>query len=413
MAIPASHLLQGRRIILGVCGGIAAYKAVEILRLLIKSGAEVHVVMTSSAREFVGPLTFETLSQNPVYTQALALTPSGDIAHIALAQKADLVVVAPATANLIGKFAHGIADDALTTLLISLPAHVPVFLAPAMDRDMYTHPAVSENLESLTRRGVLLVGPEEGYLASGLYGKGRLASPEEIVRAVTDKLAPRRELQGISVLVTAGPTQEPLDPVRYLSNRSSGKMGYALAAAAVGRGGRVILISGPVTIPAPIGLSQYVSVSTAAEMRDAVMSRLGEVEVVIKAAAVADFRPQKAARGKIKKDTTSLSLALERTPDILAEIGAVKEDRILVGFAAETDNLLENARRKIKEKNLDLLVVNDVGRPDIGFHSDYNQVTFVYADGTSEETPRLLKTEIAGIILDRVASLISRRRGRP
>ncbi|MBI3014501.1 MAG: bifunctional phosphopantothenoylcysteine decarboxylase/phosphopantothenate--cysteine ligase CoaBC, partial [Candidatus Tectomicrobia bacterium] len=275
------------------------------------------------------------------------------------------------------------------------------------------NPATQENLQKLRQRGVHIAGPALGHLASGQVGPGRLLEPAELIGHIRTILGRTGDLAGKTIVVTAGGTQEPIDPVRVVTNLSSGKMGYALAAAAVGRGGRVILISGPVTIPAPIGLSQYVSVSTAAEMRDAVMSRLGEVEVVIKAAAVADFRPQKAARGKIKKDTTSLSLALERTPDILAEIGAVKEDRILVGFAAETDNLLENARRKIKEKNLDLLVVNDVGRPDIGFHSDYNQVTFVYADGTSEETPRLLKTEIAGIILDRVASLISRRRGRP
>ena len=280
-----------------------------------------------------------------------------------------------------------------------------------MDRDMYTHPAVSENLGILTRRGVLLLGPEEGFLASGLQGKGRLAGPEEIVRAVTDKLAPRRELQGMSILITAGPTQEPVDPVRFLSNRSSGKMGYALAAAAVARGARVILISGPVNISAPAGLSQFVAVTTAAEMREAVMSRLGEVEVVIKAAAVADFRPQRPARAKIKKEGNAFSLELERTPDILSEIGAMKKDRILVGFAAETNEILENARRKLKEKNLDLLIVNDVGRTDIGFHSDYNQIILVSPDGTSEETSRLPKREIADIIMDRIVSLSSRRRG--
>jgi len=411
MSTPDCQPLRGRCIILGVCGGIAAYKAVEVLQLLIKSGADVHVVMTSSAREFVGSLTFETLSRNPVYTQTLALTRTGEIAHIALAQKADLALVAPATANLIGKFAHGIADDALTTLLISVPTHVPVYLAPAMDRDMYTHPAVSENLGILTRRGVLLLGPEEGFLASGLQGKGRLAGPKEIVRAVTDKLAPRRELQGMSILITAGPTQEPVDPVRFLSNRSSGKMGYALAAAAVARGARVILISGPVNISAPAGLSQFVAVTTAAEMREAVMSRLGEVEVVIKAAAVADFRPQRPARAKIKKEGNAFSLELERTPDILSEIGAMKKDRILVGFAAETNEILENACRKLKEKNLDLLIVNDVGRTDIGFHSDYNQIILVSPDGTSEETSRLPKREIADIIMDRIVSLSSRRRG--
>lgn len=406
-----SNPLAGRTLLLCVCGSIAAYKAVEVLRLLVGAGAEVYVFMTASAGEFVGSLTFQTLSQKPVFTRALALTPDGDIAHVALAQKADAVLVAPATANLIGKYAHGIADDAPTTLLVSVPAHVPVLVAPAMDRDMYAHPAVSENLEALRRRGVRLIGPAEGYLASGLRGKGRLADPEEILRAVRETLSPQGDLRGVSILVTAGPTVEPVDPVRYLSNRSSGKMGYALATAAAARGARVILISGPVNLPAPAGLSQFVSVSTAAEMREAVLTRLPQVDVVVKAAAVSDYRPVRPARSKIKKNEARLSLELERTRDILGEVGAAKGRRIVVGFAAETDDVVDNARRKIEEKHLDLVVVNDVRRRDVGFESDYNQVTFVYPEGRTENTPRLPKRQIAESILDRVVTLLASRRG--
>lgn len=402
--------LAGRRILLGVCGSIAAYKAVEILRLLVKTGAEVHVFMTSSAQEFVGPLTFHTLSGNPVFTRALSLTPGGEIAHIALAQRADLVLVAPATANLLGKLAHGIADDALTTLLVSLPADVPLLLAPAMDRDMYAHPAVSQNIAILSGRGVRFVGPEEGDLASGLTGKGRLADCERILRAVLEVQAHRGDLRGVSVLVTAGPTVEPLDPVRFLSNRSSGKMGYAVAAAAAARGARVTLISGPVNLPAPPGLSRFLSVSTAAEMREAVMARLPDADVVIKAAAVADYRPRRPARSKIKKEPNPLHLELEPTEDILGEIGADKGKRVLVGFAAETDDVIANAKRKLEEKNLDLLVVNDVGRNDIGFGSDFNQVTLISPGGGREELERLPKRQVAEFILDRVMPLLASRR---
>src|SRR5574341_1319654 len=353
--------LAGKRILLGVSGSIAAYKAVEVLRELTRRRAEVRVAMTAAAERFVAPLTFATLSGQPVLTDLYTLDYGREIAHVAAPGRAHLLLVAPATANLIARFAHGQADDFLSN--IYLAATCPVLLAPAMDADMYRHPAVQENLDALRRRGVRILGPATGELASGLVGPGRLSEPAEIVAAAEGLLLARQDLAGQVVLVTAGPTQEPLDPVRYLSNHSSGRMGFAVAEAARDRGARVILVAGPTELAPPAGV-EGVRVRTAEEMREAVLVRAGEATVVIKAAAVADYRPAHARDTKVKKQDAPLRLDLEPTPDILGELGKRKKGQILVGFAAETDDVVANARDKLAKKNLDLLVANNVRAAD-------------------------------------------------
>ena len=399
-------MLKGKRILLGVTGSIAAYKAVELLRELMKREAEVQVVMTEAATRFVAPLTFETLSRQPVLLDMFTLAYGSQIGHIAATARADLFVIAPVTANTIAKLTHGLADDFLTN--IYLASRCPILLAPAMDTDMYQHAAVQENLARLRERGNHVVGPASGELASGLVGPGRLVEPAEIVEAIEKLLVPSGDLTGEVVLVTAGPTREPLDPVRYISNRSSGKMGYAVADAAVRRGARVILVSGPTALDPPRE-AQVVPVETAQEMYEAVLGHLDAATVVIKAAAVADYRPKQVAREKIKKDERVPEVTLESTPDILAEVGRRKGRRILVGFAAETQDLVANARKKLQRKNLDLMVANDVSQPGAGFDADTNVVKILDADGGVEELPLQSKGSVADRILDRVVALLAQR----
>ncbi|MBT1075609.1 bifunctional phosphopantothenoylcysteine decarboxylase/phosphopantothenate--cysteine ligase CoaBC [Geobacter grbiciae] len=394
-------MLNGKQIILGVTGGIAVYKAVELVRLLTKAGADVHVIMTRSATEFVGPLTFQTLTANPVHTEIFNLIAEREIGHIALADRADLFIIAPATANVIGKIAGGIADDMLTTTVMATRA--PVLIAPAMNVNMCTNPIYRENEEKLRRHGYRFVAPVKGMLACGWEGEGKLQDPaiimEEAVCALT-----RQDLAGERVLVTAGPTLEEIDPVRFISNHSSGKMGYAIARAARRRGAEVVLVAGPTCLDDPWGI-ETVHVCSAAEMRDAVMERVAASTVIVKAAAVADYCPKSRAAGKIKKSADAMVLELEKNPDILAEVGRVKGDRVLVGFAAETNDLVENARKKLTGKNLDLVVANDIGQPGAGFNVDTNIAKLLHRDGHVEELPLMGKDEMATIILDRAAGL--------
>jgi phosphopantothenoylcysteine decarboxylase/phosphopantothenate--cysteine ligase len=395
--------LEGKEILLGVTGSIAAYKAVEILRELTRRGAAVTVVMTESAQRFVAPLTFETLSRRPVLTDLFTLEYDKQIGHVASAGRADLLLVAPATANTIAKFAHGLADDFLSNIYLS--STCPVVLAPAMDLEMYAHRAVQENLSRLKARGVSVVEPEYGELASGLIGRGRLADLSAILQAVEDLLHREGDLGGETVLVTAGPTQEPLDPVRYISNRSSGKMGFAIAEAARDRGARVMLVSGPTALPTPPGVTRT-DVTTAEEMYHAVLDRLDETTILVMAAAVADYRPSTHAPQKIKK-REAMTVELVRNPDILAEAGRRKRSQILVGFAAETEELIQNAREKLAKKNLDLIVANDIR---VGFGGETNRVTILDRQGSVEELPELTKREASHRILDRVVALRSGRR---
>ncbi len=394
-------MLKGKVIVLGVTGGIAAYKAVELLRLLIKAGASVHVVMTRSATEFVTPLTFQTLSMHPVHTELFNLISEQEIGHIALADRADLVIVAPATANVIGKVACGIADDLLTTTIMASKA--PVLFAPAMNVNMYQNPVYQANEAKLRRHGYSIVAPVKGFLACGWEGEGKLPDPQMIVAEAEAALTPK-DLAGERLLLTAGPTREEIDPVRFVSNHSSGKMGYALARAAYRRGAQVTLVSGPTCLADPYGV-ETVRVETALEMRDAVLARAGESTIIIKAAAVADYRPQSRAVQKIKKTSGRIVLELELNPDILAELGSKKNGFLLVGFAAESGDLLNNAAKKLTEKNLDLIVANDISCAGAGFNVDTNIVKLLFRDGRVEELPLMGKDDLADRILDRVATL--------
>jgi len=396
-------MLKGKKIILGVTGGIAAYKAAELVRELVRSGAEVFVVMTRSAQAFITPLTFQTLSGNKVTTELFSLIEESEIGHIALADRAELLVIAPATANIIGKIAGGIADDMLTTIVMATKA--PVLLAPAMNVHMWENPICQENIQKLRGRGFHFIDPEAGELACGYEGKGRLAEIPAIVEEIRSILSPK-DLSGETILVTAGPTEEPIDPVRFLSNRSSGKMGFAVARAARLRGARVILVSGPSALPAPSGV-KFIPVRTAAEMREAVLGSLAGVSVLIMAAAVSDYRPKVTSPEKIKKSQAELTLPLELNPDILREAGQRKEKRLLIGFAAETESLLANARKKLAEKNLDLIVANDVSLPGAGFAADTNIVKLIDRSGKIEELPLMGKEELADRVLDRVLLLRS------
>jgi phosphopantothenoylcysteine decarboxylase/phosphopantothenate--cysteine ligase len=402
------------KIALGVSGGIAAYKAAEIVRLLQDRGVRVQVVMTRGAQEFVRPLTFAALSGEKVITDLFGSgseLPNLDsaIEHIAVAQSIDALLVAPATADVIAKFAHGSADDFLTTLYLATNA--PIVVAPAMNVNMWNHPATQANLEILRARGVQIVEPDAGYLACGMTGPGRLASNEAIVAAALQALGASQDMAEETVLLTAGPTREQIDPVRYIMNRSSGRMGYALAEAALRRGARVVLISGPVAIQAPGG-AEVVAVESAAQMREAVMSRLSEATVVIATAAVSDYKPKMAASQKIKR-SGPMTLDLEPTADILAEIVRTRDQQagdrrerkqIVVGFAAETENVLENARKKLSAKALDAIVVNDVSRPEIGFESERNAVTIITHEDVIE-VPETSKWEVALRVLDQVIRL--------
>jgi len=388
-------------VVLGVTGCIGAYKACEVLRELQKRGVDVHVVMTANARRFVGPMTFEALSRHPVFVNQFAVGAEGDIRHISLADAADLLLVAPATANTLGKFARGIADDALSTLFLANTA--PVLVAPAMNVNMFRHPAVVENLEMLRARGVGVIEPGTGYLACGWLGEGRLAEVPEIVEAAMAALGRRRSLEGETVVVSAGPTVEDIDPVRFISNRSTGRMGYRLAEVARDRGANVVLVTGPTALAAPRGV-EVVSVRSAEEMARAVHDKAAAAGIVAMAAAVSDYRPAEKAPNKIKKQDGGQSLELVRTEDVLKSLGEAKGERFLIGFAAETEKLLESARKKRAEKRIDLMVANDVSRNGSGFASEKNAAVLIDAKGETE-LPLMSKRELAERIWDRVAEL--------
>jgi phosphopantothenoylcysteine decarboxylase/phosphopantothenate--cysteine ligase len=395
-------------IALGVCGGIGAYKAVEVARGLQKRGHEVVAVMTQAAARFVGPVTFEAITRRHVITDQFETGMNADIEHIALASTIDLLLIAPATANIIGKLANGIADDFLSTLYTATRA--PLLLAPAMNTQMFEHAAVRQNLDTLAARGVRFVEPGEGYLACGWIGKGRLAEPDEIVAAAEAILRPAGPLRGQRVLVTAGPTYEDVDPVRYLGNRSSGRMGFAIAAEAARRGAEVTLVAGPTSIDVP-PVRELVRVRGASEMHDAVLSRADVMDVVVMAAAVADYMPAERLPRKLSKDRDALTLVLQRTPDILADLGrrrlATGKGPLLVGFAAETDDVVRRAASKREAKHVDLIVDNDVSRTDAGFEVNTNQVTLIGEDGM-EALPLLTKTRVAAAVLDRIELLIAK-----
>ena len=388
---------------MGVTGGIAAYKAAEFVRLLVKDEANVHVVMTRHAEEFMMPLTFQTLSGNLVVTDAFALFEESQIGHVTLADLADLIIILPATANIIGKIANGIADDFLSTMVMASKA--PVLLSPSMNVNMWNNPAFQKNMQILIERGVHFVEPGTGELACHWYGKGRLAELEDVMEKAEDLFSPK-DLKGERILITAGPTHEPIDPVRFITNLSSGKMGYALAKMARRRGAEVILITGPTSIPLPRKDIERVPVNTAEEMRQAVLAHLKPCSVVIKAAAVADYRPKEIHSKKIKKKDASLSLDMERTVDILEEVGKQKGKRFLIGFAAETDDLVANARKKLQAKNLDLVIANDVA---VGFGSDTNQIRILFPTGEIKDLPLMTKEEASNVILDELVSLIKKR----
>ena len=396
------------KIALGVTGGVAAYKAAELVRRLQQEKLDVQVVMTRAAQEFITPLTFAALTGNKVITEMFGADDASPanvesaIEHIAVAQRIDLLLVAPATAESLGKFAHGIAGDFLSTLYLATKA--PVVVAPAMNVNMWEHAATQENLKVLRDRGVHVVDPDEGYLACGMTGAGRLAATETIARRVCDVLGLRKDLAGQTVLITAGPTCEDLDPVRFLTNRSSGKMGYALAEAAVRRGAHVVLVSGPVDLQAPDG-AEWVPVRTTDEMRRAANDHAAEANMIVMAAAVADYGPATAQPKKIKRSGEHLTLELEPTPDILAELSQHKGNRILVGFAAETDLLAENARAKLARKGADMIVANDVTQEGAGFDTDTNIVTLFLRDGREVPLPKLSKLEVAHRIFDAALEL--------
>jgi phosphopantothenoylcysteine decarboxylase/phosphopantothenate--cysteine ligase len=399
--------LAGKELILGVTGSIAAYKGVYLLRELTRRGAGVTVVTTAHAREFVAPLTWRTLSSRPVLEDLFDPQSPDAVEHVGLAERADALLVAPATASILAKAAQGLADDVLSTLLLA--ARCPVLMAPAMDGGMWGHPAVVANVRTLRERGVTVVEPEAGRLASGLVGRGRLAEVETIVEALLGLLVPARDLAADHLLVTAGPTREPIDPVRYLSNRSSGKMGYAVATAALRRGARVTLVSGPTPLPPPAG-ALHVPVQTAEEMREAALHHLPSATIVIKAAAVADYRIARPHATKIKsRKDEGLTLELVPNPDILREIAQQRGTRFLVGFAAETDDVRQHAAAKLRAKEIDLLVVNDVSKAGIGFEADDNEVVLLDRWDGAVELPRMPKLDVAGAILDRVLALRAAR----
>lgn len=396
--------LTGKKIVLGVTGGIAAYKAVEIASRLRKAGAEVHVIMTREATEFVTELTFREITGQPVTVDMWAKVTNFNVEHIALANLADIMLIAPATANIIAKTAAGIADDMLTTTLLATKA--PLILAPAMNTNMYENPVTQKNIAELKSRGVQIIEPASGHLACGVEGKGRLPEPAEIVQFVLDFAAGEQRLKGKKIIVTAAGTIEPLDPVRYLGNRSTGKMGYAIAGEAAKQGAEVLLVSGPSNLPDPAGV-RTIRIQTALEMQAAVQEAYAAADAVIMSAAVADYRPKTVAKEKIKKSDDELVLHLERNPDILYGLGQHKNRQILVGFAAETCNVEEYAKKKLMKKNLDFIVANDVSASDAGFAVDNNRVQIYTRAGGCEKYPLMSKQELARIILNKIAELMS------
>lgn len=396
------NIIDNKNIVLGVSGGIAAYKSVELLRLFVKEGAKVRVIMTKYAQAFVGALTFKALSGQTVCTDLFEKSDDASIRHIDWAEQADAVVIAPATANIIGKLANGIADDALSTFMMAVTC--PVVICPSMNTHMFESNAVQRNLEILRSDGYFVINPEFGSLACGTTGPGRLPEPHDILDRTVFYLTPK-DLEGKRILVTAGPTREPIDPVRFISNPSSGKMGFAVARAAEYRGGKVTLITGPTNLLHPNNVA-VIRVNTAKEMALAVFENMENSDIIIKTAAVSDYRPKDHAEQKLKKEKDELVLSLERTQDILKEIGRNKKERILVGFAAETERLERHAEQKLAEKNLDIIVGNIVGHPDSGFGADTNTVTLFYKDGTKENLPKMPKDDVANILLDRILKII-------
>lgn len=404
------RLLDGKRLILGVSGGISAYKAVVLLRLLQDAGADVRVIMTRNAQAFVGRVTFEAISGYPVFTEMFSEIPDPEIRHIDWAKGIDAVVIAPATANIIGKIAGGIADDPLSTFLMAVTA--PRLVCPAMNTYMYENRALQRNLDILEGDGYTIVDPDQGMLACRTTGPGRLADPQAILERVVH-LVTRKDLAGRRVLVSAGPTREPIDPVRFISNPSSGKMGYSLARAAAFRGAEVILVSGPSALPDPLGV-KVIRVVTASEMADAVIGESGTADIVIKSAAVSDYRPVEVSEHKVKKEHDTLVMTMERNIDILAELGRRKRpDQVLVGFAAETRDLEKYATEKLARKNLDLIAANIVGEKDSGFEAETNKISFFFPDGRKERLPVMSKFALANLIIDHAAAILFRRTSQP
>lgn len=398
-------MLRDKTVVIGVSGGIAVYKTLDVISRLRKLGVNVNVIMTKSATEFVTPLSFQSLSQNYVVCDMFEDPKTWDVEHISLAKRADVFLIAPATANAIGKIANGIADDMLTTTVMATKAKV--LIAPAMNTNMYENPILQKNINTLKELGYNFVEPESGRLACGDTGKGKLASPETIVDEVVKLLSREQDLKGKSIIVTAGPTIESIDPMRYITNRSTGKMGYSIAKEAIERGADVTLITGPTNLNPPQNLKKIVKIESAKEMYEAVLENLDESDVIIKSAAVADYKPKNYSNKKIKKSEDDLFIELDRNKDIALEIGKIKKDKILVGFAAETNDLIENANLKIKKKNLDFIVANDLTKEGAGFGVDTNIVKIIDKDGNITEYPKMKKEEVANIILDKIKELLS------
>ena len=400
-------MLKGKTVVIGVSGGIAVYKACDVVSRLKKLNANVHVIMTKSATEFVTPLTFQSLSQNYVVSDMFEEPKTWDVEHISLAKKADVFLIAPATANVIGKVANGIADDMLTTTVMATTGKV--LIAPAMNTNMYRNPILQRNISILKELGYNFVDPDSGRLACGDIGEGKLASPEKIVDAVVDLFnEDKKDLLGKKIMITAGPTVESIDPVRYLTNRSTGKMGYAIAKMAANRGADVTLVSGPTNIEPPSNIKKLIKVQSAKDMYDAIIDNFDENQVIIKSAAVADYKPKNYSDKKIKKSNDDLIIELDRNKDIAYELGKIKKNKILVGFAAETNDLIENAKGKISKKNLDFIVANDLTESGAGFGTDTNIVKIIDKDGNIAKYPQMKKDEVADVILDKVKSLLEK-----
>ncbi|MDU3335471.1 bifunctional phosphopantothenoylcysteine decarboxylase/phosphopantothenate--cysteine ligase CoaBC [Paraclostridium bifermentans] len=399
-------MLKDKTVVIGVCGGIAVYKACDLVSKLKKTGVNVHVIMTKSATEFVAPLTFQTLSQNYVVEDMFESPKTWDVEHISLAKKADVFVLAPATANVIGKVANGIADDMLTTTIMATKAKV--LIAPAMNTNMYENPVVQRNMQTLKDLDYKFVEPESGRLACGDIGSGKLASVDTIFNSIIELLEIKKDLEGTSMIITAGPTVESIDPVRYITNRSTGKMGYSIAKKAIERGADVTLVSGPTNIVPPKNLKKFIQIESAEDMYNAVLENMDENQVIIKSAAVADYRPKEYSDNKIKKSDDDLSIRLDRTKDIALELGKIKNNKILVGFAAETNDLLENAKNKIQKKNLDFIVANDLTQDGAGFGVDTNIVKIIDREGVVQEHPKMKKEEVADVILDKIKTLLNK-----